>query len=681
MEAIGLHKRYLTENKTIVEALKGVDFILPDKGMYFVIGKTGCGKTTLLNLLAGLTHPSMGKIIFRGKNLAEISVKEQERYRNYSCGFIFQNYNLIDGLSVEENVALSLELQGKKDRKENVLKALRQVDLEGYESRRISELSGGQKQRVAIARAIVKSPEILFADEPTGALDETTGNAIFALLKDFSKKSLVLVVSHDSYAAEEFADGFIRLSDGKIAENTIPDVRKKTEQEETEKGKWNDQQADERYRLSARTVFRLGFGGFFRHPFKRLSLVILCSVMLFVFGFLFSFISNDEYFVCANYMKEEGETWAEFTKDTQGEEIRRCLLTSRDVDEVKRRSGGETIGITKADVGGDLFRKKDLPLYYSVGPLGFAYSSPEVFSHFGIKMIGKFPVEGNEIMLTLFSAQCFGYALNGATDNGTAMLGETISLDGEKFTVCGLIDIGFNGERFSELKNVFPTEDGKIPSDYEDLYYSLEDSVQANRLNCYIFRAETDESIKQGYSSVLIRTDNLSVHTLAKLIGFSYDGYYFRMNSDILSKSLAVCDDYSGFKPAGICLAAIFVLFWFVLLLYFYNFNADEKMFSAAVLSAMGLSKGELKKIISAENVLWSVAITAIASVAAVICCGAMNRLVSERIEGTVLLFRFQPWFVALFLFASVFCVAAGTAISVRKIRSGKIMRLMEEDF
>ena len=270
----------------------------------------------MLNLLAGLTHPSMGKIIFRGKNLAEISVKEQERYRNYSCGFIFQNYDLIDGLSVGENVALSLELQGKKDRKENVLKALRQVDLEGYECRRISELSGGQKQRVAIARAIVKKTEILFADEPTGALDETTGNAIFALLKDFSKKSLVLVVSHDSYAAEEFADGFIRLSDGKIVENTIPDVRKKTEQREAEKGKGNDQQADEKHKLSARTVFRLGFGVFFRHPFKRLSLVILCSFLLFVFGFLFSFISNDEYFVCANYMKEEGETWAEFTKDT-----------------------------------------------------------------------------------------------------------------------------------------------------------------------------------------------------------------------------------------------------------------------------------------------------------------------------------------------------------------------------
>ena len=173
------------------------------------------------------------------------------------------------------------------------------------------------------------------------------------------------------------------------------------------------------------------------------------------------------------------------------------MFTSGDVAELKRRSGGETIGIANADVGDDLFSKKDLPLYFSVGPLGFAYSSPEVFSCFGIKVIGKFPVEENEIMLTLFSAQCFGYALNGTTDDGTAMLGETISLDGENFTVCGLIDIGFNGERFSELKNVFPTENGKIPSDYEDLYYSLEDSVQANRLICSVFRAETDESIKQ----------------------------------------------------------------------------------------------------------------------------------------------------------------------------------------
>ena len=182
-----------------------INLTLPDTGLVFVLGKSGSGKSTLLNLIGGLDNITSGSIEVDGNDLARFREKDFCNYRNTHIGFIFQDYHLIEELTVYDNIALSLNLRRMDDR-EKVLAALARVDLAGYEERYPSELSGGEQQRVAIARAIVKKPRIILADEPTGNLDTNTAKAVITLLKELSKECLILIVSHKLYEGIHFVE-------------------------------------------------------------------------------------------------------------------------------------------------------------------------------------------------------------------------------------------------------------------------------------------------------------------------------------------------------------------------------------------------------------------------------------------------------------------------------------------
>lgn len=221
IEIHNLKKTFASGKIPEVNALKGVSLTLPETGMVFILGKSGSGKSTLLYLLGGLDSPTDGEIVIDGKSMNTFMEKDFDDYRNEYVGFIFQEYNLLDYYSVGDNVALALELQGKKDNREEVDKALRILELvDEYGNtlydRRVNQLSGGQKQRVAIARVLVKNPKLILADEPTGALDSETGELLYTLLKELAKEKLVVVVSHDGESAEKYADCIVKLRDGQI---------------------------------------------------------------------------------------------------------------------------------------------------------------------------------------------------------------------------------------------------------------------------------------------------------------------------------------------------------------------------------------------------------------------------------------------------------------------------------
>ena len=215
-----LTKIYKTKRAEPVVALDNVSIEFPETGFVFLLGKSGSGKSTLLNSIGGLDKFDSGEIIIKGKSSKDFSQSDFDSYRNTFIGFIFQEYNILENFTVAKNLALALELQGKKANKEEVNRLLEQVDLVGYGKRKPNELSGGQKQRVAIARALIKNPEIIMADEPTGALDSNTGKQVMDTLKELSKTKLVIVVSHDREFAELYGDRIIELKDGKILSDT-----------------------------------------------------------------------------------------------------------------------------------------------------------------------------------------------------------------------------------------------------------------------------------------------------------------------------------------------------------------------------------------------------------------------------------------------------------------------------
>ncbi len=222
LKVCDLTKIYKTKKGSDVHALDGVTLEFAEKGMVFLLGKSGSGKSTLLNVCGGLDTATSGEIIVKGRSSKSFSQSDFDSYRNTFIGFIFQEYNILNEFSVEDNIALALELQGKPKDKKAIAELLEQVDLTGYAKRKPNTLSGGQKQRIAIARALIKSPEIIMADEPTGALDSNTGRQVFETLKKLSENKLVIVVSHDREFAEQYGDRIIELQDGKV----ISDVSK-----------------------------------------------------------------------------------------------------------------------------------------------------------------------------------------------------------------------------------------------------------------------------------------------------------------------------------------------------------------------------------------------------------------------------------------------------------------------
>ena len=218
-----IHKDYPAGDMKVT-ALRGVSIAFRKNEFVSILGPSGCGKTTLLNIIGGLDQYTSGDLVIDGRSTKNFVDADWDAYRNHSIGFVFQSYNLIPHQTVLSNVELALTISGvsKAERRRRAKEALEKVGLGGEINKRPNQMSGGQMQRVAIARALVNNPEILLADEPTGALDSETSVQIMELLKEIAKDRLVIMVTHNPELAETYSTRIIRIIDGKIIGDTNP---------------------------------------------------------------------------------------------------------------------------------------------------------------------------------------------------------------------------------------------------------------------------------------------------------------------------------------------------------------------------------------------------------------------------------------------------------------------------
>ena len=219
----GIEKFYKTSTGG-VQALKGIDVNFRRSEFVSVLGPSGCGKTTLLNIIGGLDHYTAGEMSIDGINTREYGDRDWDTYRNERIGFVFQSYNLIPQQSIQGNVELALTIAGvdRHERARRAREALDKVGLAGQYGKRPNQLSGGQCQRVAIARALVNEPEILLADEPTGALDTVTSVQIMELIKEIAGDKLVIMVTHNPELARQYSTRIVELLDGRIVGGQRP---------------------------------------------------------------------------------------------------------------------------------------------------------------------------------------------------------------------------------------------------------------------------------------------------------------------------------------------------------------------------------------------------------------------------------------------------------------------------
>lgn len=262
---------FISNNSEPVHALKGVTINFRKNEFVSILGPSGCGKTTLLNIIGGLDKYSDGNLLINGRSTKNYNDRDWDVYRNHRIGFIFQSYNLIPHQTILGNVELALTISGmsKKERIEKAKKALDKVGLEGLYNKHPNQLSGGQCQRVAIARALVNEPEILLADEPTGALDTTTSKQIMDLISEISKEKLVIMVTHNPEIAEEYSTRIIKLLDGLVVSDSNPFKDKPIKTVETNN--------NEKAKMSFATAFKLSLRNLIS-KFKRTVLVCVAGL-------------------------------------------------------------------------------------------------------------------------------------------------------------------------------------------------------------------------------------------------------------------------------------------------------------------------------------------------------------------------------------------------------------------
>jgi len=219
-----IYKDYKMGRDVTVHALRDVSINFRTTDFVAILGPSGCGKTTMLNILGGLDKYTKGDLVINGTSTKDYTDRDWDSYRNHSIGFVFQSYNLIPHQTVLQNVELALALSGvgKRERRNRAKEALKKVGLADQARKRPNQLSGGQMQRVAIARAIVNNPDIVLADEPTGALDSETSLQVMEILKEISKDRLVIMVTHNPELAEKYSTRIIRMLDGLVTDDSMP---------------------------------------------------------------------------------------------------------------------------------------------------------------------------------------------------------------------------------------------------------------------------------------------------------------------------------------------------------------------------------------------------------------------------------------------------------------------------
>ncbi len=265
LELKGITKVYAA-GELRVDALRGVDMAFRKAEFVSILGPSGCGKTTLLNIIGGLDRYTEGDLRINGRSTKEFRDRDWDSYRNHSVGFVFQSYNLIPHQSVLQNVELALTLSGvsKKERRKRAKEALIRVGLGDQFKKKPSEMSGGQMQRVAIARAIVNNPDIVLADEPTGALDTETSVQVMEILKEIAKDRLVVMVTHNPDLAETYSTRIIRMVDGKVTSDTMPLTDREIDAEKVqEKALLSAKKTEKKPSMSLLTSFGLSLKNLF----------------------------------------------------------------------------------------------------------------------------------------------------------------------------------------------------------------------------------------------------------------------------------------------------------------------------------------------------------------------------------------------------------------------------------
>lgn len=346
-------KEYST-GETKVKALKGISVAFRKNEFVSVLGPSGCGKTTLLNLIGGLDQYTTGDLIIRGRSTRHYKDRDWDTYRNNSVGFVFQSYNLIPHQSVLANVELALTLSGvsREERRRRAMDVLRRVGLEDQMHKKPNQMSGGQMQRVAIARALVNNPDILLADEPTGALDSATSVQVMEILKEVAKDRLVIMVTHNPELAEKYSTRIVRLKDGQIVDDTDPFPLE--EEEKEDRGEKEEAPSRRRHRrgsMSPVTALSLSLNNLMTKKGRTFLTAFAGSIGIIGIALILSISNGVQQYID----KVEKDTLSSYPVSIQKRSVDTSALLSSLMETQTKETDHDLDKVYSSDVMGDMF--------------------------------------------------------------------------------------------------------------------------------------------------------------------------------------------------------------------------------------------------------------------------------------------------------------------------------------
>ena len=472
---VNLSKTY-NVNDLETKALKNLNLKLPNTGLIFIAGKSGCGKTTLLNLLGAIDTPTSGKIEVNGVDIATFNEQELDQYRANSVGFVFQDFNLIEEYSIEENIKLAMQITNQQFDDKTIEKLLYEVELYEAKNKKVKYLSGGQKQRVAIARALAKETEIILCDEPTGALDSSTSKTIFELLKRISDKKLVVVVSHDEKSAKEYADRIIYMKDGVVVQDTnegisVDNLPKKS------LIKTN---------MKLKSILKQSYDFFKKNPIRLMVSCLISIISLVLFGFSSSIANYNREERILESMYNANVNYFTLSKISSGfttKESKKNWVQSRDFymfNDFDVKYFEDKLNTDIEPIYYNFFDSKIISNLnetsfdiFTANIAGIIELKQEFIEKHNFELYGRVPNKDDEIVLS--KAMFELYKKNGYTndDNKTVtsintmddLIGKTTSMKLEStgkhmiFKIVGILDTKFDRDRYEYVSDNYLNED------------------------------------------------------------------------------------------------------------------------------------------------------------------------------------------------------------------------------
>ena len=694
-----------------VKALNDVSFTLPSSGLIFILGKSGCGKTTLLNLLGGMDNPTEGDIIVNGQALHAKREKDLDSYRNNSVGFVFQEFNLLENYTVGSNVSLALQLQNRKATRQEVDDVLRRVELVGSDGktlydRKISQLSGGQKQRVAIARALIKEPEIILADEPTGALDSETSASLFTLLKGLSQNKLIVVVSHDRENAERYGDRIIELKDGKIVSD------KKTCEEKA--ATVHPVKIERKGHLPFARVLTMGLTGFRKKTVRLVLSIILAVFSLTIFVFAVSAMNADVILSELKTSYDNGAQTVTLTAYVQytatveysnGRSFKRedehdYIFSEEQLATLQEQTTIYPIlEMEKGSTAGEYLDKDDLTnnqrlnpyIYFSASfiPRYVVVDENTAAEDLGFSAItenSRLPQTSDEIAITDYHADLFmRFGYREGKEGAAQQINCAEDLIGKTIYGRTIVGVYSTEESLAWLKQYDKDFDGVYLSNYSDNAYVDVDGyffdwsrgdhmiktaligsegLEMTEISKVLYRLTGNA----GNDKKLIESIFYHDNTVEKTETMTY--YYSRDNS------VQVSSAYSGFTAAAwmftdemfltpaLIIGIVVAIFSALLLMNFLLVTTEARKREIGILRALGASKMDTINICLAESAIIGIADFVLSLIAGSIACLIINRI-----------FRFYLFSIGILPAFYLFLLCFGTVALATVLPALKIAR------